>query len=96
MKTKKVRRKKITPGEEANEESFSDKKQKFEVEVFKTILNNELSTLNERYYKNKDLIYDVSLFDPRNFIKKTVDSIVPDSSIKSIANLAGKIHFFFL
>jgi len=42
-------------------------RKKFEVEIFKTVLNNALSTLDKRYFKNKNLIYDASFFDPRNF-----------------------------
>lgn len=47
LKSKRVRRKKIIHGEEAiyNEEYFSDEKKQFEVEVFKTVLNNACNDL---------------------------------------------------
>lgn len=45
--------------------------------------------MDERYFKNEDLIYDASFFDPRNFTElKKIGFNFPEGSIKNIANLA--------
>lgn len=84
---KRVGRKKRMPGELAADEPSTDPLIHFKTNVFYMVLDRATSSIDDKFSKNKSLIYDLSFLDPKQF-HNLKSSDVPPERLKTVAQLA--------
>lgn len=81
---KRMRRKKVLPGEMAQDESLSDAEKAYEVNVHNQILDTAIEALHRRFLTHGTLYADISLLHPKNFhlIQTTT---LPESALSELS-----------
>jgi len=76
------------PGEQAKDSRPPDPITRFRVEVYRSVIDQITSSLEERFVVNRAIILDTSCLDPRRF-KELNDGGIPLGSLDKVAELAG-------
>ena len=83
---KRVKRKKVLPGEMAQDESLSDSEKAYEVIVHHQILDTAVETMHQRFLTHGTLYADLSLLHPKNFpLIQTSDGALPESALEELS-----------
>jgi len=76
------------PGEQAKDSTPPDPITRFRVEVYRSVIDQITSSLEERFIVNRAIIQDTFCLDPRRF-KELNDGGIPLGSLDKVAELAG-------
>jgi len=76
------------PGDQAKDSRPPDSITRFRVEVYRSVIDQITSSLEERFIVNRAIILDTSCLDPRRF-KELSDCGIPLGSLDKVAELAG-------
>ena len=88
FRPERVRLTKRMPGEQAKDSRPPDSITRFRVEVYRSVIDQITSSLEERFTVNRAIILDTSCLDPRLF-KELNDGGIPLGSLDKVAELAG-------
>ena len=78
---KRVRKKKIMPGEVAPDETLTDADRAYEVEVHNQILDQVSQSLHDRFLSHGTLYSDLAFLDPKNFDQMSKITIMQYKSL---------------
>lgn len=79
------------PGEETNDYVITDQYKKFEVEIYKIIINQAVNSTEKRFESNKNIYEDFSLVDPLSFARTTKNNLISSDNQK-LLRLAQNIN----
>ena len=88
LREPRVSRKKCMPGELIPDMVPQDQLTRFRADVFRRVVDQITTSINERFSVNSELIKDTACLDPRRF-KEIIEKSVPNNSLKKVAELAG-------
>jgi hypothetical protein len=72
---KRIRRKKIMPGEFAQDEVISDPTTAYRIQIHNVILDRITESMNSRFLAGKTLYADLACLDPKNFSDITIQGL---------------------
>uniref|UniRef100_A0AAQ5XSS1 DUF4371 domain-containing protein n=1 Tax=Amphiprion ocellaris TaxID=80972 RepID=A0AAQ5XSS1_AMPOC len=81
---KRVKRKKVLPGEMAQDESLSDSEKAYEINVHHQIIDTAVEAMHKRFSTHGTLYADLSLLHPRNF-PLIHTSALPESALEGLS-----------
>ncbi|KAL4113078.1 hypothetical protein QTP88_016768 [Uroleucon formosanum] len=84
FKEKRIAKKKKTFNHENEEDLITTPEKKFTIEVFNTVLDTVVNSMNTRFVKNNSLYFDLSLLCPKNFPFNNLKDI-PESAFLTLA-----------
>jgi len=84
FKEKRMAKKKKTFNYENEEDHITTPEKKFTIEVFNTVLDTVVNSMNTRFVKNNSLYFDLSLLCPKNFPFNNLKDI-PESAFLTLA-----------
>ncbi|KAL4097464.1 hypothetical protein QTP88_022246 [Uroleucon formosanum] len=84
FKEKRMAKKKKTFNYENEEDLITTPDKKFTIEVFNTVLDTVVNSMNTRFVKNNSLYFDLSLLCPKNFPFNNLKDI-PESAFLTLA-----------
>ena len=71
----------------------ADPYKRFEISVFNVIIDTAHQQLSRRFHFNEELMTDIAMLDPRNFVKmKDFDASRDDQTLSQLAKLSGTNH----
>ena len=88
LKDVRVSRKRRMPGEQASDMVAGDPIVRFRVNVFRCIVDQIMTSIDERFSQNGQLIKDTAYLDPQRF-DEIVLSGVPENSLTKVAKITG-------
>ena len=88
LKDVRVSQKRRMPGEQASDMVAEDPIVRFRVNVFRCIVDQITTSIDERFSQNSQLIEDRAYLDPRRF-DEIVLSCVPENSLTKVAKITG-------
>ena len=83
---RRVGRKTIMRGENAPDEAIRDPLQSFRVQIFRPVIDQITTSINERFSVNAELIKNTASFDPQRF-DELLKNGIPLESVEKIANI---------
>ncbi|KAL4127406.1 hypothetical protein QTP88_011577 [Uroleucon formosanum] len=84
FKEKRMAKKKKTFNYENEEDLITTPEKKFTIEVFNTVLDTVVNSMNTRFVKNNSLYFDLSLLSPKKFPFNNLKDI-PESAFLTLA-----------
>ncbi|KAL4088595.1 hypothetical protein QTP88_023684 [Uroleucon formosanum] len=84
FKEKRMAKKRKTFNYENEEDLITTPEKKFTIEVFNTVLDTVVNSMNTRFVKNNSLYFDLSLLCPKNFPFNNLKDI-PESAFLTLA-----------
>ncbi|XP_046870317.1 uncharacterized protein LOC124489198 isoform X2 [Hypomesus transpacificus] len=83
---KRLKKKKVLPGEMAQDESLSDSEKAYEVNVHHQILDTAVEAMHHRFLTHGTLYADLSLLHPKNFpLIQTSGGALPVSALQELS-----------
>ena len=79
LEEKRVSRKKRMPGEQARDSVSQDPFHNFKINVYRRIVDQITTSIDERFSKNKDLIRDTACLDPPRFPEISCNGLAKES-----------------
>ena len=109
LEEKRVSRKKRMPGEQARYSVSQDPFHNFKINVYRRIVDQITTSIDERFSKNKDLIRDTACLDPPRFpeiscnglAKESLENLIPidrawfSKTESRIDNLSERFSFSY-
>ena len=74
------------PGENAPDEAIRDPLQSFRVQIFRPVIDQITTSINERFSVNAELIKNTASFDPQMF-DEHLENDIQLESVEKIANI---------
>ena len=85
---KRVSRKKRMAGEQARDSVSQDAFHNFKIDVYRRVIDQITTSIDERFSANKDLIRNTACLDPRRFPEISCNGL-PKESLETMSRLTG-------